>query len=72
MLTRYLLKFAFRILVFLICLYLYLFHKDEVMRLLMQPIRMEITPLYLLWAVFMGLMIIHIFPGVARDRKSVV
>lgn len=66
MLTRYLAKFAFRILAFLICLYLYLFHKDQVMAFLMKPISMGLSPIYILWAIFMGLMIIHIFPGIAK------
>ena len=66
MLTRYLAKFAFRILVFFICLYLYLFHKDQVMAFLMKPISMGLSPIYVLWAIFMGLMIIHIFPDIAK------
>ena len=50
---RYLMKFAFRVAVFLGVLGLYLFHKDKLTEFATQPVYMGITPLHVLWIVFM-------------------
>lgn len=62
MMVRYLVKFAIRIAVFIAVLILYLTDKELMYRLIMQPIYMGITPMHLLWLLFMGMMILHIFP----------
>ena len=62
MMVRYLAKFAIRIAVFVAVLVLYLADKELMYRLIMQPIYMGITPMHLLWLLFMGMMILHIFP----------
>ena len=62
MMVSYLVKFAIRIAVFIAVLILYLTDKELMYRLIMQPIYMGITPMHLLWLLFMGMMILHIFP----------
>ncbi len=62
MMVRYLVKFAIRIAVFVAVLILYLTDKVLMYRLMMQPIYMGITPMHFLWLLFMGMMILHIFP----------
>ena len=62
MMVRYLVKFAIRIAVFVAVLILYLTDKELMYRLIMQPVYMGITPMHLLWLLFMGMMILHIFP----------
>ena len=62
MMVRYLVKFAIRIAVFAAVLILYLTDKELMYRLIMQPVYMGITPMHLLWLLFMGMMILHIFP----------
>ena len=62
MMVRYLVKFAIRIAIFIAVLILYSTDKELMYRLIMQPIYMGITPMHLLWLLFMGMMILHIFP----------
>ena len=62
MMKRYLMKFAFRVAVFLGVLGIYLIHKDKLTEFATQPVYMGITPLHVLWIVFMGIMLTHIFP----------
>ena len=62
MMVSYLVKFAIRIAVFIAVHILYLTDKELMYRLIMQPIYMGITPMHLLWLLFMGMMILHIFP----------
>ena len=62
MMVRYLVKFAIRIAVFIAVLILYLTDKELMYRLIRQPIYMGVTPMHLLWLLFMGMMILHIFP----------
>ena len=66
MLRRYLLKFAVRIGIFVAVLVLYLRHKDWLIVFMTQSIALGITPLHVLWLVFMGMMLLHIFPGKKR------
>lgn len=60
---RYLISLVFRILVFGMVFALYITHRDWLSDLAMQPIVKGITPLHILWLVFMVIMLMHIFPG---------
>ena len=66
-LNRYFVKFIFRFLVFAAILTAYLVDREGLYRLPTQPIRMGITTLHLLWAVFMVIMLMHIFPSRYRS-----
>lgn len=61
-LKRYLVKFAFRIAIFLIIFIIYITKRDWAQQMLGRPIRFGITILDVLWVIFMTLMVIHIFP----------
>ena len=63
MMSRYLLKFAFRITVFCSVLGIYLFADVSLWDLANQPLVYGITPMHVLWATFMIIMLSHIFPG---------
>lgn len=63
MLNRYLLKFLFRLAVFCSVLFLYITDKAKLTTFVTQPISMGITPLHVLWMVFMVIMIVHLFPS---------
>lgn len=62
MLKLYMVKFAFRLLVFFSVLWVYLRHKEKVSALVTQPLWKGVTPLHLLWVLFMGIMLSHLFP----------
>ena len=67
MLYRYYIKFIFRITIFFSVLFLYLTDKEQILTLLHYEffsgvIALGITPLHMLWAFFMGIMILHLFP----------
>lgn len=64
---RYLFKFVLRFLVFAAVLTVYLVDRDGLYRMATQPIRLGITPLHILWAAFMVIMLMHIFPTKARS-----
>ena len=59
----YLLKFAFRIAIFLGVLYLYITEHDLIGSLMTKPFWNEFTLIHLIWFVFMGLMIMHLIPN---------
>mgnify|MGYP003308311522 CR=1 FL=1 len=59
---RYMIKLIIRITVFVIVLLGYLFDRERLFGFMMQPIKMGVTPLHLLWLMFMVMMIAHIFP----------
>ena len=61
-LIKYLINFIFRICVFTAVLTLYLRRREWLGEFMVRPISFGITPIHILWAVFMLLMIIHIFP----------
>lgn len=63
MLKRYLVKFTFRLIVFLSVLGLYLFADKSLWDLATQPIVHGITPMHVLWLTFMIIMLSHIFHG---------
>lgn len=62
MFKRYIIKFIFRIIIFLSVLFLYLFNKNLLLQLINTPIRYGITPLHIIWLIFVLIMLIHLFP----------
>lgn len=63
MLIRYLIKFAIRVTIFILIAILYITNKPLMYDFMTQPIKMGITPLHILWLVFMVMMLRHIFPS---------
>ena len=63
MMKRYLWNFAMRIIIFLTVFAVYIWDKNLLMELAMQPIKMGITPMHILWLIFMCTMILHLFPN---------
>ena len=64
MLTQYLIKLLARFSIFVAVLVTYVINKDFLYRVMsMKFTQFGVTPIHLLWAVFMGLMLIHLFPG---------
>lgn len=63
MMKRYIIKFAIRIIIFLFVLSIYLFNKDLLLNLLNTPIRLGITPLHIIWLIFVIMMLAHLFPN---------
>jgi len=53
MMKRYMIKLLIRIMVFVLVLLGYLFDRERVIEFMMQPIKMGVTPLHLLWLMFM-------------------
>jgi len=62
MLKKYLVKFAIRIVIFIFMTVMYIKDKALMYDLMTQPVWMGITPVHVLWLVFMVLMLLHIFP----------
>lgn len=62
MLTRYLIKFAFRVAIFIGMLCFYILNKPLMFQLLTEPLYHGVSVIHVLWAVFMVIMIMHIFP----------
>lgn len=60
--TRYLIKFLIRIIIFFSILSVYLLNKNLLLRLVTSPIRYGITPLHIVWLIFIIMMLIHLFP----------
>ncbi|MBO6298818.1 MAG: hypothetical protein J6N53_08220, partial [Lachnospiraceae bacterium] len=58
----YMVKLVFRVLIVCGSIYMYLFHKQWMTDLLTKPIGFGVAPLHVLWAIFMGIMLMHIFP----------
>ena len=63
---KYIFKFACRILIFTTVFVLYLTRKDLLTAMLTQDLKYGVTPLHVLWAAFMCIMISHLFPGRLR------
>lgn len=63
MMKRYMWNLALRIIIFAIVFVVYILNKHLLMELAMQPITMGITPMHLLWLLFMCTMILHLFPN---------
>ena len=62
MLNFYLIKLAGRLGIFFCVLFLYLSHKALVIEFMNTPVYLGIRPLHVLWLVFMGIMLLHLFP----------
>lgn len=69
MMKRHLLEFTLRLIVFIAVFVIYLYDREMMYNLITKPLVMGISPLNLLWVVFMGLMISHLFPA-ARDTMA--
>ncbi|MCR4888833.1 MAG: hypothetical protein K5979_06615 [Ruminococcus sp.] len=59
----YLVKFAFRIIAFIIMLSLYLTDRERFYEYTVTPVTKGLNFMHIMWCVYMGLMILHIFPG---------
>ncbi|MBQ9983944.1 MAG: hypothetical protein IJP29_05075 [Lachnospiraceae bacterium] len=62
MTRMYLVKLIIRIAVFLMVFVLYVTDKEHMMSLMLTPVWMGISPMHVLWVMFMVMMILHIFP----------
>jgi len=58
----YLVKFFCRVLIVFSVFYFYLFHREMLWEFVITPIKYGISPMHVVWAIFMILMILHIFP----------
>ncbi|MBQ0059907.1 MAG: hypothetical protein KBS83_08185 [Lachnospiraceae bacterium] len=67
MMKLYLFRLAFRILVFLVVLFFYLTDKEHIQTLITTQFLPWISPLRIVWLVFMVIMISHLFPGEMRS-----
>lgn len=65
--SRFLFIFAIRIFIFLFVLWLYVFQKDNMFTFITRDIREGITPLYVIWGIYMATMIMHLFPSKLRS-----
>lgn len=63
-LRNYLIKFAMRISVFGIFFYYYLFHRARLEEFITQPFFYRFTPIHIVWAIFMALMLAHLMPNI--------
>lgn len=63
MLMRYILTFLTRLGIFIAVLALYLHDRELLKKLMTQPIKYGISFIHILWAVFMIIMLQHIFPN---------
>ncbi len=59
----YLVKFLIRLIVFLSVFVLYCKHRDWMVSFMTQDIRYGVTPIHILWLLFMGTMALHLFPS---------
>ena len=66
-LKRYLVKFILRLLIFVFILGFYIADRELLRELVLMPIWREITPLHVLWMIFMVIMLMHIFPNRSRS-----
>ena len=67
MMHRYFIKFALRLIIFVSVFVLYLTEREMLTEILQKKFSVgvaefEITPLHVLWAFFMGIMILHLVP----------
>ena len=62
MTEHYKVGFTFRLIVFLSVLIAYFYNREGLYNLVQSPIRFGVTPLHILWAVFMLTMLSHLFP----------
>lgn len=69
MMVNYLIKLTVRLVIFFSVLGLYLTHGDWLTEFANRSIWRGITPLHVLWLVFMVMMLLHLFPG---GKKRIV
>lgn len=67
MMYRYYVKFLMRLTIFVCVFVLYLTKRDWITEILTYPfslyiVEYEVTPLHFLWGIFMGIMLLHLFP----------
>ena len=62
MLNLYLMKLILRITVFVSVFGFYLYDREKLVALALQPLYMGVTPMHILWFFFMVMMLKHIFP----------
>ncbi len=67
MLAQYLIKFAMRIAIFVAVFVFYLYDKTLLLELMTTPITKRINALHVLWLIFMGTMLLHLFPSEKRS-----
>lgn len=67
MMTRYLFRFTFRIIVFLAVLFFYISDKNHFWDVMTKPVFFGISPIIALWFLFMLIMIQHLFPNELRS-----
>lgn len=73
MLKRYIFKFFLRLFVFVFIFIFYLTNKQKMYDYMVQPFWRGISPIHILWLIFMIIMLMHIFPSKRRSmalRKS--
>lgn len=63
----YMAKLAFRVSVVGAVLVLYLLRRHWLLAMMHQNIRYGVTPIHVLWLIFMGIMLMHLFPGKLRS-----
>jgi len=59
---QYEIKLFIRVVIFFVSFWGYLFKREELYALLRQPIKLGVTPIHILWAIFMLMMIRHLIP----------
>ena len=62
MMDRYLIKFVFRICIFITIFIFYLTNKTLLLKLITTPISHGVTSLHIVWLIFMIMMFYHLFP----------
>ncbi len=60
---RYFVSLVFRVMIFAAFFIVYVTNRSGLLDLINQPVVMGITPVHVLWAIFMVIMLMHIFPG---------
>lgn len=68
MMNRYFVKFNMRLIIFVSVFILYITQKELLLDILHHKflpgvVPFELTPLHILWAIFMGIMLLHLFPN---------
>lgn len=62
MMKRYIVKLSIRIFIFLFVACLYLSDRQLLETFIYQPLYLGVTPLHILWVIFMVMMLKHLFP----------
>ena len=58
----YMAKLFCRVLIFAFVLYFYIFDREMLWNFVNTPIKYMVTPMHVIWAIFMIIMVLHIFP----------